>query len=701
MISQSTLELARPVLRGELSDHYRYLEPAPDIDALQGLNPDTRYAALARIAAEQAPLFIRPFERIAGAATLLEGAEHRFFDMPSISHTTVGFGPVISMGLSGLERKIRERLVVADEKGMAFLEAGLSCLNSLRIWNKRYLDRLDGMIKNASFEETAVYRQVRCNMAWVPENPPETFHEAVQSFWSLYAFMRLLGNWSGLGRLDKILGPYLAADLEKGRLTLDESREILAHFFIRGAEWTGLFKNKFHWNGSGDKQYYQNIIIGGVDEKGREVTNEVSYLVLDIVEALGISDFPVSVRLNRRSPEKLVRRTAEVIRRGGGAVAWYDEERVISALTGFGFPLEEAREFTNDGCWEAIIGGKSAFSYSSFDLLPILQESIFIEPDADFETLYGHLIEGIRKEIRAHHDRSGKFMKSGTPSPFLSLFVDGCIEKARAYTDRGAKYSINALHAGGMPDVANSLVVIRRLLNVMKINRIRGIIKADWEGHEELGLELQKRLPRYGNDRDEADEMMQRIFNDYTSEMAKVKEVDGVLVPAGLSTFGRQIEWRERRMATADGFKKGAILSGNISPAPGTARKGPTAVLCSAGKLNFTRLPNGCALDLSLDPGALQGEEGLNALCGLIKGSLETGVFLVQVNVVDPALLREAQKRPEQFPELTVRVSGWSARFVTLGREWQEMVIDRLEKTGRCGPPPITIAVKEAACEGA
>lgn len=704
MLSHRTRELAGPMLRGELAHHYRYLDPAPDFESLAGLSPHKRYAALARIAAERAPLLIRPCERIAGAATLLEGAEHRFFDMASISHTTVGFGPVMQLGLSGLEAKIRLRLQTADPAGRDFLESSLLCLDALRLWNRRYVQALDERIAGSQGAVLKAYAEVRANMSRVPEHPPCTFHEAVQSFWTLYAFMRLLGNWSGLGRLDEILGPYLKRDLETGLLTLDEARDILAHFFIRGTEWTGLFGSKFHWGGSGDKQYYQNILIGGINQNGSEITNEVSYLVLDIVEELGISDFPISVRFNRNSPERLVRRSAEVIRKGGGIVAWYDEEKVIDALTRFGFPVEEARTFTNDGCWEAIIGGKSAFSYSSFDLLPHLQTAL-VEAAAnndDFEGLYSRFRKGICAEINTHRaQRTEKFMRSAAPAPFLSLFVEGCIEKARGYTDRGAKYSIHALHAGGMPDAANALTAIQKLVyadRVLTLKEMADIVRNDWEGREDFRLALRRTLPRYGNDEPAADGVMKRIFDDFTSEMASVREINGVLLPAGLSTFGRQLEWRERRWATPDGFKKGAILSGNASPAPGTATRGPTAILCSAGKLDYSRLPNGCALDISLDPGSLQDEAGLGALCGLMRGSLETGVFLVQVNVIDPELLRKAQEYPEHFPELTVRVSGWSARFITLGRHWQAMIIGRLENEGRCAPAPIILPITEKVC---
>ena len=137
-------------------------------------------------------------------------------------------------------------------------------------------------------------------MERVPEQPPRTFYEAVQALWEFWEFQRLCGNWSGLGRVDKMLGPFLERDLQAGRITLDGARDLLAHFWIKGAEWIG--SDNWSVGTSGDAQFYQNVVLGGVDEEGREVTNPVTYLVLDIVEETHISDFPVAVRVNRTHP---------------------------------------------------------------------------------------------------------------------------------------------------------------------------------------------------------------------------------------------------------------------------------------------------------------------------------------------------------------------------------------------------------------
>ncbi len=544
-LNETTHALANTSLLGELSCHYRYLDPEPDLSLYKGFDPLKKYSELVSLAATKAPLLIRPMERIAGAATMREGAEHRFFDMTSISHTTLDFATPLKTGLSGMEKRILERLKTTDDKGRAFLESALSCVNSLRTWNKRYIDALEERIQESEGDTLRCYQEVRSNMAHVPEYPASTFHEALQSLWTLYAFLRLLGNWSGLGRIDRILGPYLEADLKAGILTLDEAREILSHFFIRGTEWTGLFDSE-HWGGSGDKQYYQNILIGGIVADGHEVTNEVSYLVLDIIEELGISDFPVSVRLNHNSPERLIRRTAEVIRKGGGIVAWYDESRVIEALVKLGIPLNDAREFTNDGCWEAIIGGKSAFGYYPFDMLAHFQTSLqeSAEHNDDFEALYNRFFSRIRQEIENHaKTHTSWFMNEAQPTPFLSLFIDGCLEKARQYTEKGARYTIYAIHAGGMPDTANALTAVKQLVFVEKrlsLSELARIVRENWDGHESLRQEIQATLPRYGNDLDSADSLFVRLFDDFTKTAAQFRSTNDVLLPAGLSTFGRQ-----------------------------------------------------------------------------------------------------------------------------------------------------------------
>ena len=209
-----------------------------------------------------------------------------------------------------------------------------------------------------------------------------------------FAFIRLCGNWPGIGRIDYLLGDYLKKDLSDGVLSLDDAREILAHFFIKGCEWINGQEI-----GSGDAQHYQNILLAGIDQDGNGVTNEVTYLVLDILEELGISDFPTSVRVNKNSDEKLLRRVAEVMRYGGGILAVYNEDLVIDALIKYGYEKREARGFANDGCWEVQIPGKTYFDYWPFDSLQLLQKYPFPESDT---LLLWHPVYPPRHRHRRH-----------------------------------------------------------------------------------------------------------------------------------------------------------------------------------------------------------------------------------------------------------------------------------------------------------
>ena len=567
---------------------------------------------------------------------------------------------------------------------MELLNAMLSCLDSANIWHGRYLAELERLSSDSHGIEKMNYEAILASLKNVPENPPKTFREAVQALWLLWDFQRLCGNWSGIGRIDKILGPYLKRDLKDGSINLNDARELIAHFWIKGCEWITA-----DGKGSGDAQFYQNIILSGVDESGCDITNEVTYLVLDVVDELHISDFPIAVRISSKTEPRLLRRIAEVQRLGGGIVAVYNEDRIIPSLVKFGYPLEEARNFANDGCWEVLIPGKTSFSYLAFDALQILQDAIGLSPSnpklVDFES-FDELYAEFKNKLAATLADIVKNVgaPSTLPTVLIDLLVDGCIEKGRSYQNLGPKYTVRSPHAGGLPDVVNSLLAIRRLVyqeRKFTLPELVGILRNDWAGYEETRRMMREGLDFYGNDSKNADEMMIRVFDDYTALVAKERCRNGVLLPAGISTFGRECStFLPYRMATAAGSKKGDILALNFSPSPGTDKRGPTAVIKSHCAVDFSKLPCGTALELKLAPSTLKGESGLAALVGLMKTFVSLGGIFMQVDAVDTALLRDAQEHPEKYPNLAVRISGWSARFATLSAEWQEMVITRSEQ---------------------
>jgi len=658
-------------------------------DDFNSLSDIHKYNLIIKKIATDSPIRICEGEKISGAATLGMAIDHyvpaTFQGKPvfgSISHLTIDFETVLKKGINSIIEDIRQSLeshTGQDEK--SFLNSALCCAGYMKMWHERYL---------AELKDKRGYEKNFKNLLNVPFNPAKTFYEAVQSLWFTFSFVRLCGNWPGIGRIDWLLGDFLKRDLESGTITLDEAREILAHFFIKGCEWVcgGDY-------GSGDAQHYQNIVLGGVDENGVEITNEVTYLVLDIIEELGISDFPTTVRINKNTDEKLLRRISDVISYGGGIIAVYGEDTVIDALTNYGYSTKDARRFANDGCWEVQIPGETFFTYCPFDALHILQHTTLnkysnVKFDT-YEDLYQAYIQDLFARVEQIKDsqRDGSVFPKGknsewkwkpnVPCTVISLFEKGCIDKGRSYLEGGPIYNVISPHIGGIVDVVNSLYAIKKLVFDDKLISFEALMEAllgNWDNDEELRKKAEKYL-YFGNDNDEVDSIAARLVNDFAIACDSSKDKYPHMMPAGISTFGRQIEWASSRLATAYGKKSNAVLSANYSPTPSTDKNGATSIIKSHCKADFKRIVSGAALDIKLSPATVNSSNGHDAIISLIKGFVDLGGFFMQLDVADKSLLLEAQEHPENHTTLSVRVSGWNARFITLNKEWQNMIIDQ------------------------
>ena len=637
----------------------------------------------------KAPIRICDGERISGAATLSDAKHHMFpamhDDVPrdcltGTSHLTADFFEVLEIGMDGVRQKAEKSLAAhTDIKKKEFIKSCLHCIDCMEIWHKRYLDALSNR---------SGYERIIENLKQVPFKPARNFYEAVQSVWFCFAFMRLTGVWPGIGRLDVLLGKYLKNDLKSGAITLDEAREILAHFFIKGCEW---IDGKLRI--SGDAQHYQNIVLSGIDENGKDVTNEVTMLVLDIVEETGIGDFPITVRISKNTDDNFIGRVAEVIRFGGGIVAVYDEDRILESLEQMGYPKEEARRFANDGCWEIQIPGKTNFGYVPFDALKLLQDETLNGYDGTVsfksfdELLYKYQID-IKNQVKAIFEEKVLDLleedkvrfKPQNPCSVVSLFEHSCIEKGLSYKEGGTVYTVISPHIGGLPDAVNSLFAIKKAVfddKLISFDRFMEILKNNWEKEEELRKRILSGYTYFGNDNDEADEIAARVLDGFSDSCMEYDGKTPIRFVSGVSTFGRQIEWAPARSAAPFGRKKGEVLSGNMSPTPGTDHSGAAAIIKSYCKADLRKQYTGAALDIGFVPSNIDSENAVSALGGLIKAFVRLGGSFMQIDTVNADVLTEAQKNPENFQNLSVRVSGWNARFVTMNKQWQDMIIDR------------------------
>ncbi|MBQ5791520.1 MAG: hypothetical protein IIW19_02280, partial [Clostridia bacterium] len=311
-----------------------------------------------------------------------------------------------------------------------------------------------------------------------------------------------------------------------------------------------------------------------------------------------------------------------------------------------------------------------------------------------FEALYNAYVKDLASAVEAIAERyrwefcgtdeqgNWRWGRS-TPCTVISLFEGGCIASGCSYFEGGATYNIRSPHLGGFADTVNSLYAIRKLVYEEKkctLPKLLAILAKNWEGEEILRRYVQSRYTYFGNDNDDCDCIAVSLAKAFAAICRKQEGRCGYGTPPGISTFGRQLEWAPDRMATPYGRKAGEVLAGNCSPTPGTDKEGATAVIRSYCKLDLAEMTTGAALDLKLLPSAVKGEDGIAALTALMQGFVTLGGFFLQLDVADASILREAQEHPEEYATLSVRVSGWNARFVTLDRGWQDMIINQTEE---------------------
>jgi formate C-acetyltransferase len=540
---------------------------------------------------------------------------------------------------------------------------------------------------------------------WVPANAPRDFWEALQYYWFVHlGVITEYNTWDSFnpGRLDQHLWPFYQKGLADGTLTKDSARELLEAFWVKFNNQPAPPKVGVTAEESGTYTDFALINVGGLKEDGTDGVNELSFLILDVIEEMRILQPSSMVQISAKGPDSFLLRALRIVKTGFGQPSIFNTDAIVQELVRQGKSVEDARNGGASGCVESGAFGKEAYILTGYFNLPKVFE-ITLNNGRDPRTgkrigletgdpktfkTFDELFEAFRKQIRHFVDikvRGSNVIERlyGTylPASFLSILVDDCVKKGKDYHAGGARYNTNYIQGVGMGTITDILSAIKH--NVydhghFTMGELLAALGANFKGHESLRQRVLNKTPKFGNDDDYADNLMRQVFEAY------FEAVDGRPTPRGgkyrinLLPTTVHVYFGKVTGATADGRLAEDAVSEGVSPVQGADRKGPTAVVKSLGKMDHVRT-GGTLLNQKFTPQLLAGDTGLAGIKDLVRSYFRLMGHHIQFNVVTADTLREAQKFPEKHRDLIVRVAGFSDYFVDCSTELQNEIIRRTE----------------------
>ena len=630
-----------------------------------------------------------------------------------IGHVSADFWRVLDRGFEGLKQEAEERLNQLDfddpeDLGKKdFYKASIITCEGVINYAKRYA-RLAR--KLAAQEEDPTRKEELEEIAQVcdqvPAKPARTYYEAVQAIWFSHLLLQMESNGLGTspGRVDQYLYPFYKKDIGEGRITKEEAQELLECFWVKIEEVKRVYDSECARDFAGYTTGL-NVTIGGQRQDGTDATNEVSFMCLDAEDHLRVAHPNFTVRYHHKLPDSLLHRACEVIRLGTGMPELMNDEMHIPSLMNRGVKLEDARGYTNIGCVEPAVPGKTC-SWSNaamFNLGKCLElalnngKCLLCGEQAGPETGDPCSFTSIQGVMQAYKDQVAYFVKHMIISlnaidlahkelvqtPYLSLLVLDCMEKGKDITAGGAHYNFTSPQGVGVADVADSLVAIKKLVfedKSINMEEILLALKENFERREQLRQILINAAPKYGNDDDYVDQLARWSGRVYCEEVERHKNPRGGMFQPGLYPVSAHVPLGRNTAALPSGRKAKTPLADGVSPTHGSDNKGPTAVIKSVAKLDHMIASNGTQLNQKFSPRVLEDEKGLRSLAELIRVYFNLGGKHIQFNVVDSKTLREAQKNPEKYTNLVIRVAGYSAFFTQLHKDVQDDIIERTEQ---------------------
>ncbi len=625
-----------------------------------------------------------------------------------IGHFTMSHGRILERGLSGVIADLRLKLdaMNADERagetGLLY-DAMIRSLSAAIRFAHRHADRAEEMAASESDpRRTAELEEIARVCRRVPEHPASSFHEAVQCVYFIHLIAQIEsgGNSISLGRIDQTLSPYYEADLRAGRITSDQARELLSLLFLKTNETWNILEEAFIPGGEGTEgKTTQNVTVGGMGSDGKDATCALSSIGMDAFGDIRTVQPNFGVRLCPDAPEEFFLQAIRYAR-DGVPLHLFNDEVIVESLVDGGHTLEDARDYGVVGCLEPNAQGKTFGSTFAVQINGAKCVELALSNGVDnvfgyrsgiesgdpagftsFEDVwgaYGAQLSQTLDQVDRGMGALDQAIAEMLPSPFASAMVEGPIEKGLDLTRGGAIYNSTGVQLIGFANVVDSLTAVQKAVFEEKFISLEDLAEClanDWDDAEEIRSHLLREVPKYGNDDPEADAMAARVLTHFCDEVLRHQNYRGGSFWPGIFSVGFHVALGAFSAASPDGRRAGEVLGNGITPASGRASSGATALLNSVTRLPLGRAHNGTNLNMRFSPRWLRAE----ALASLMKTYFELGGSQIQFNMIDTETLRDAQRNPEAYRDLVVRVSGYSALFTELSELAQEEIISRME----------------------
>ncbi len=638
-----------------------------------------------------------------------------FMEQRAPGHTTLD-GAIYRKGMLDFKRQIAESLSSLDfltdpeatRKAEELKAMGITC-DAAIIFAERHADLAEKM---AADEKDTIRKneleRIAAICRWVPAHAPRDFWEALQMYWFVHlGTITELNGWDAMnpGHLDQHLFPFYKKGLHDGTIDREKAKELISCFWIKVNNHPAPPKVGVTAAESGTYNDFTNINLGGLLPDGSDGVNEVSYLILDVIDELHLLQPQSNVQISHKTPNQFLKAACRVIRKGYGYPSVFNADEVVMEQIRVGKTAEDAREGGCSGCIETGAFGKEAYVLTGYLNVPKILEitlnngidplsgeavgiqtgdprsfETFDELYAAFENQLAYIVD---LKIRVNNYIERAFAENA-PAPFLSVVIADCIAKGKDYYDGGPRYNTNYIQCCGIGTITDSLSAIKKHVYEDKTVTMDHLLKAlsnNFEGEEALRLRLKNKTPFFGNDDDYADSIMQQVYASLFDKIdGRPNTKNGEYHLNMLSTtchvyFGKKLG------ATANGRFSGLPESDGTSPSQGADRNGPTAVIKSLGKMDQIK-SGGTLLNQRFLPSVLKKEEDFEKLTQLIRTYFKLNGHHIQFNIVDTKTLRSAQANPEDYRDLLVRVAGYSDYFVDLDVYHQEEIISRNEHQG-------------------